>query len=166
MTKISDCSWPGKVNNLEMFDHPGEQGFQKWYLKSNSINISQCLEFSQLNASDSLSARIVFSGWCTMLWWLWQSRAPSTILVTFSTHANSDVRFGEYYRKYFKSKLNTGALSKLNLSPKSTSGVSKECGDVEWLPGGLRTGGRAPIETQISHDRCQIRAFQDKTLHL
>ena len=30
-----------------------------------------------------------------MLWWLWQSRAPSTILVTFSTHANSDVRFGE-----------------------------------------------------------------------
>ena len=30
-----------------------------------------------------------------MLWRLWQSRAPPTILVTFSTHANSDVRFVE-----------------------------------------------------------------------
>ena len=30
-----------------MFDHLGEQGFQKRYLKSISINVSQCLEFSQ-----------------------------------------------------------------------------------------------------------------------
>ena len=73
---------------------PDDQGFKKWYLKSIYVIISQCMDFSQLNVSDSLSAHIVFSGWCTMtmLWWLWQSRAPPAILVTFSTHANSDVR--------------------------------------------------------------------------
>ena len=55
---------------------PDDQGFKKWYLKSIYVIISQCMDFSQLNVSDSLSAHIVFSGKCSMLWWLWQSRAP------------------------------------------------------------------------------------------
>ena len=51
-----------------------------------------------------------------MLWWLWQSRAPSTILVTFSTHANSDVRFGEC--------LTLTLEHSIIFSPKSSNGVS------------------------------------------
>ena len=38
--------------------------------------------------------------------------------------------------------------------------------DVEWLPGGLRTGDRAPRRwAKIQSDRVQIRAFQDQTCH-
>ena len=119
----------------EEFCHAGRYPGGDWLSDLRFKKIKRKLEFDMIagNSSNGFThyPHAFFSGQCTMLWWLRQSRAHPTIFYDClnSSPCNSDTRFGESLpsntdtnsQTWWSSNVTVGALS---IPPNHLQGVS------------------------------------------